>query len=147
MGRLEAAKLLLQKGTTLTERSRGGETPLLIAAGVGQLPTLQWLLSQGASLDDRNSASETALDRAKRNGYPSIVAFISEYKKNHQKPFWQLPSLRHPYLIALFITLLRKNILEVKIDIDFNVNINVKVKSMKYSGGENEICFDMSILK
>jgi ankyrin repeat protein len=58
-GRLEVARLLLDAGADLDRADGDGFTPLMTAAGAGQVQALQLLLARGAAVDATFPASGT----------------------------------------------------------------------------------------
>lgn len=50
-GKLEACKLLVEKGASVDARDKDGLTPLHDACTLGKVEVVEYLISQGASVD------------------------------------------------------------------------------------------------
>ena len=62
--RIDAAKLLLDKGAKIDAKAAGGTTALHLAAQSGCLDLVNLLLSKGAKVNARDDQGRTPLDRA-----------------------------------------------------------------------------------
>jgi len=63
-GRADAAELLLAKEADVNLQSRGGSTPLHLAAQQGHAEVVQLLLAKEAHVHIKDDAGDTPLDRA-----------------------------------------------------------------------------------
>jgi ankyrin repeat protein len=71
----EVAELLLDNGADVNLNS-----PLLIAARVGNLNMVQLLMTRGANINATTPTGETALDIAQSHGHTEIVTFLKEFQ-------------------------------------------------------------------
>lgn len=51
MGKLDAVKFLVDKGTNVNPKTKGGSTPLMEAAMWGNLDVVKYLISKGANVN------------------------------------------------------------------------------------------------
>jgi ankyrin repeat protein len=63
-GRVETARLLLEKGAGLNDKNDLGFTPLICAAYLGRPEVTQMLIKAGAKLDEQDNRGGSALMRA-----------------------------------------------------------------------------------
>jgi ankyrin repeat protein len=75
-GNTDAAKLLLEFGAKLNERSKGGYTPLLFAVRNNRSETVKFLLAQGANVNDRIPDGTSALSVAILNADFDLAAML-----------------------------------------------------------------------
>ena len=86
---VDVASYLKDMGVPLDEQSLTGNTPLHLAAVVGDLPCVQYLLEFGASPHKKNIKGEAPAHSAARNGHASCIVQLAEYgaaldvKTNH----------------------------------------------------------------
>lgn len=82
-GRTQEAIGLIEEGVDVNGRTSGGHTPLIIAAGVGDVEVVKLLLARGADPGLRNDSGMTAEDVAKLNRYAEILALLQSGPKPH----------------------------------------------------------------
>jgi uncharacterized protein len=77
-GKLEAAKLLLAKGSKIDFQSKCApyHTPLFCAVLASRHEVVSWLLENGVDRTLRDSVGKTALDRAKERKDDRMVALL-----------------------------------------------------------------------
>lgn len=73
-GQTRIAGMLVAAGANVNARQQGGWTPLHGAAHNGDLPMLELLLASGADPGAANDDGKTAIDLAREQGHPEIVA-------------------------------------------------------------------------
>ena len=71
-------RLLLEKGASVDDQSKHGETALHRAAASGHEAMVRLLLEKGASVDDQSKHGETALHRAAAGGHEAVVWLLLE---------------------------------------------------------------------
>jgi len=74
--RIDAAKLLLDKGAKIDAKAAGGTTALHLAAQSGCLDMVNLLLSKGAKVNARDDQERTPLDRAMRWHRDEVVQLL-----------------------------------------------------------------------
>ncbi len=74
---IDLARDLIKKGADVNAKSRGGTTPLMIAAARDNAPVIGLLLNSGADIDAENSMGQTALEIAKLNDAQAAQQAIS----------------------------------------------------------------------
>lgn len=74
--RIDAAKLLLDKGAKIDAKAAGCTTPLHLAAQSGCVDTVNLLLSKGAKVNARDDQGRTPLDRAMQWHRDSAVQLL-----------------------------------------------------------------------
>jgi ankyrin repeat protein len=74
--RVDAAKLLLDKGAKVDATAAGGTTPLDLAAQAGCVNIVNLLLSKGAKVNARDDQGLTPLDRAMRWHRDEVVQLL-----------------------------------------------------------------------
>lgn len=79
-GETEIVQLLIEKSAEVDATSPNMTTPLMMAAGSGNIYTVKALLDAGADLNLANEQGLTAIDFAKRGGYQDIVDGL-EYRQ------------------------------------------------------------------
>ena len=75
-GNTDAARLLLEFGAKLNERSKGGYTPLLFAVRNNRYETVTFLLEQGANVNDKIPDGTSALSMAILNADFDLAAML-----------------------------------------------------------------------
>lgn len=75
---VEAAKFLHEKGLPVDEPDGMGRTPLMDAAGNGDVAMISWLLEQKAVLTKRDVQGQTALYNAALGGHLDAVRRLAE---------------------------------------------------------------------
>ncbi|XP_069669377.1 uncharacterized protein [Periplaneta americana] len=70
--------LLLDRGASLEERSKYGETPLHTAAWNNRLEAAQALVARGANIHARTNGGSTPLQQAQKQKHQSLVDFLSQ---------------------------------------------------------------------
>jgi ankyrin repeat protein len=73
---VEIAKLLIAKGGNVNARSKGGVTPLMVAAAHDNAVLAGVLIQSGADIGAKTAAGKTALDIAKANRHASAAQQI-----------------------------------------------------------------------
>ena len=73
---LEAAKILIAAGATVTQTSAKGEPPIVLAARKGNAATVALLLDSGAAVDQKDGDSKTALQSAIRLGEIELARLL-----------------------------------------------------------------------
>lgn len=73
---LEAAKRLRALGATLESRNEFGATPLIDAASIGALATVQFLVSEGANINAVDENRESALFLAASGKHREVFEFL-----------------------------------------------------------------------
>jgi ankyrin repeat protein len=81
MGNTQAAALLLDAGANINAAYADALTPLMWAAGQGQLETVKLLISRGANASLKDDRGLTAWDIAKANQKSNVVEYLSSLKK------------------------------------------------------------------
>lgn len=74
--RLALVKLLIQYGADPNERDEDGNTPLIIAAAVGNAPIVRELLRAGSNPKAKSSAGAEAIQIAAQNGHAKLVDLL-----------------------------------------------------------------------
>jgi len=74
-GRLEMARLLLEKGAKPSSANRDGNTPLHIAAFMGRTEVVKLLLSKGANVNQRNGRNETPINSVSGELNEGLIGF------------------------------------------------------------------------
>uniref|UniRef100_A0A0G4H9R7 Uncharacterized protein n=1 Tax=Chromera velia CCMP2878 TaxID=1169474 RepID=A0A0G4H9R7_9ALVE len=75
-GHLETAKVLLQRGASLTSEDQEGNTPLHKAVGTGEVSLVSWLAANGALLESKNREGYTPLFVATVRRQPLVVSVL-----------------------------------------------------------------------
>ena len=78
-GQYQAAKILLQNGSSVDFPNKDDETALMIAARDGCKHTCSILVHYGANPNARNRYGGTAMNKAARNGKPNVAMFLLEH--------------------------------------------------------------------
>ncbi len=73
-------RLLLEAKADVDSRSRTGLTPLMMAAGIGDMEVTDLLLQGGAETSLRSDDGLTAADIARREGHIDLVAKIDKFR-------------------------------------------------------------------
>ncbi len=77
-GRVDAVRLLLEKGAEVDRAKEDGATPLIIACHQGHVGAARLLLEKGAVVD-RATQYGTPLAIAKQQGHSAVVALLKEF--------------------------------------------------------------------
>ena len=85
LGRLEAARALLDAGAGVDRADARGNTPLHYAAGYGRRPCLELLLERGADAAIANASGQRAADVARQNGESAIAALLAAREKRERR--------------------------------------------------------------
>jgi ankyrin repeat protein len=72
----EKTRHLLEKGATLGARTRAGDEPLTLAAGLGHVEVVKKLLDSGADVNKKASYESTPLKWAAMNGFSDSVELL-----------------------------------------------------------------------
>ena len=67
---------LIKRGADLNQRSKGRKTPLLVAAGAGQIDAMKALIEKGADLKAIDNMEGNALHQATVWRRPEIIPFL-----------------------------------------------------------------------
>lgn len=92
-GRLEAAKLLLDRGADINARNLNGQTALMHASFNGYPEMVQLLLEKGADVNATAESGATAWDHASSVGQVRIVEILEAYgaiSRTVREERWQL---------------------------------------------------------
>ncbi|KAH7037056.1 ankyrin repeat-containing domain protein [Microdochium trichocladiopsis] len=81
-GRVETAKLLLQRGADVRARQPNGYTLLHSAAGWGHVEAVALLLEYGADMNATTEDGETPKDWAQKRGRDAVVAFFTAHAQD-----------------------------------------------------------------
>jgi uncharacterized protein len=73
----ECVRMLLARGADPNAQTDTGMTPLMCAAWVGSLPSVQAMLDHGATISLRDTKGESAEDCARRKGRTEIADFLA----------------------------------------------------------------------
>lgn len=73
---LRLCRILLDKGSMVNDADAGGDSPLLLSAGAGHEPFVQYLTANGANINARNKKGETPLLAAIRADYYAIAKLL-----------------------------------------------------------------------
>lgn len=73
--RLEAVRLLLERGADVNKKLKRGPTALLIASFHGDIEMVRLLLANGADVN-ADCEGDTALSWAKQKGHPEVVNLL-----------------------------------------------------------------------
>jgi ankyrin repeat protein len=76
------ARVLIERGADINGRSRGGYTPLLFAARVGDLDSARALLAAGADVNDTAPDGSSPLLMATVRGHAALAIHLLEYGAN-----------------------------------------------------------------
>ncbi|MFH0822125.1 MAG: ankyrin repeat domain-containing protein, partial [Pseudomonadota bacterium] len=68
--------VLVERGAQVNVRDREGKTPLIVAAGAGNLDTVEILLERGGEVNARTDYGWTAIMEAYFEGHPDVVAWL-----------------------------------------------------------------------
>ena len=75
-GRLEMARLLLEKGAHVNDQDKFSWTPLMIASRSGHADIVRVLLDAGADVNAKTGTGYTALMAAAKQGHAEIVKLL-----------------------------------------------------------------------
>lgn len=78
----QVARALIEQGADVHARSKGGFTPLLLAARHGDLDSARILLDAGANVDEATPEEGSALVVASGSGHESLAIFLLEKGAN-----------------------------------------------------------------
>lgn len=84
-GDTDIVQLLMKKSAEIDATSPNMTTPLMMAAGSGNIYTVKALLDAGADLNLANEQGLTAIDFAKRGGHQDIVDGLKHRQKMAEK--------------------------------------------------------------
>jgi len=80
-GYVEVIELLHQAGATLDDRIFFGITPLMLAAGGGDAPVVEWLINNGADVLATNEGGRTARMMANDKFYIDVINLLNEAER------------------------------------------------------------------
>lgn len=80
-GYVEVIEVLHQAGATLDERIFFGITPLMLAAGGGDAPVVEWLINNGADVLATNEGGRTARMMANDKFYVDVINLLNEAER------------------------------------------------------------------
>ena len=81
-GKVDVARLLLDKGAEVDRACEDGRTPLYIACQNGHVDAARLLLDKGAEVDRAMKDGVTPLMIAQHQGHSSIVALLEEHSRS-----------------------------------------------------------------
>lgn len=73
---IEPVKFAVELGANVNYQIENGDTPLMIAAAVGNLEVAKYLISKGAKKSVKNKEGLRASDIAKKNKFEDLAAFL-----------------------------------------------------------------------
>jgi ankyrin repeat protein len=80
-GYVEVIEVLHQAGASLDERIFFGITPLMLAAGGGDAPVVEWLINAGADVLAANEGGRTARLMANDKFYVDVINLLNEAER------------------------------------------------------------------
>lgn len=80
-GYVEVIEVLHEAGATLDERIFFGITPLMLAAGGGDAPVVEWLINAGADVLAANDGGRTARMMANDKFYIDVINLLNEAER------------------------------------------------------------------
>jgi len=80
-GYVEVIEVLHQAGAALDERIFFGITPLMLAAGGGDAPVVEWLINAGADVLAANEGGRTARLMANDKFYVDVINLLTEAER------------------------------------------------------------------
>lgn len=80
-GYVEVIEVLHEAGATLDERIFFGITPLMLAAGGGDAPVVEWLINAGADVLAVNDGGRTARMMANDKFYIDVINLLNEAER------------------------------------------------------------------
>jgi ankyrin repeat protein len=80
-GYVEVIEVLHEAGATLDERIFFGITPLMLAAGGGDAPVVEWLINNGADVLATNEGGRTARMMANDKFYVDVINLLNEAER------------------------------------------------------------------
>jgi ankyrin repeat protein len=80
-GYVEVIEVLHEAGATLDERIFFGITPLMLAAGGGDAPVVEWLINAGADVLAINEGGRTARMMANDKFYVDVINLLNEAER------------------------------------------------------------------
>jgi ankyrin repeat protein len=80
-GYVEVIEVLHQAGASLDERIFFGITPLMLAAGGGDAPVVEWLINNGADVLAANEGGRTAGMMANDKFYVDVINLLNEAER------------------------------------------------------------------
>lgn len=80
-GYVEVVEVLHQAGAALDERIFFGITPLMLAAGGGDAPVVEWLINAGADVLATNDGGRTARLMANDKFYVDVINLLTEAER------------------------------------------------------------------
>ncbi|MDQ1314660.1 MAG: uncharacterized protein QG662_769 [Pseudomonadota bacterium] len=80
-GYVEIIEVLHQAGASLDERIFFGITPLMLAAGGGDAPVVEWLINAGADVLAANEGSRTARQMANDKFYIDVINLLNDAER------------------------------------------------------------------
>ena len=81
----EVRRLVEEKGSNIEKSSRGGPTPLILAAEKGHVDVVEYLLEQGADVDKASDGGETPLHSSSRHCQMAMVKCLVEHGADKDK--------------------------------------------------------------
>ncbi|OYW14866.1 MAG: hypothetical protein B7Z46_01800 [Hydrogenophilales bacterium 12-64-6] len=80
-GYVEVIEVLHEAGAALDERIFFGITPLMLAAGGGDAPVVEWLINTGADVLAANDGGRTARMMANDKFYVDVINLLTEAER------------------------------------------------------------------
>ncbi|MHB1214238.1 MAG: ankyrin repeat domain-containing protein [Thiobacillus sp.] len=80
-GYVDVVEVLHAAGATLDERIFFGITPLMLAAGGGDAPVVEWLINNGADVLAANESGRTARMMASEKFYVDVINLLTEAER------------------------------------------------------------------
>jgi ankyrin repeat protein len=80
-GYVEVIEMLHEAGASLDERIFFGITPLMLAAGGGDAPVVEWLINAGADVLATNEGGRTARLMANDKFYVDVINLLTEAER------------------------------------------------------------------
>ena len=77
-GHIPVVEYLMEKGSSVHQRSFDGKTALSLACREGHLPVVQFLFGKGADINTQDSKGNTPFHKACANGHLPVVRFLMQ---------------------------------------------------------------------
>ena len=120
-GNLEEAKMLIEQGANINEKSKNGWTALMYACKNGHLEVTKMLLEQGANINEKSKRGWSALMFSCFNGHLEISKMLLEQGAN-------INDKEENGNTVLMVTCQERHLKIVKMLIEQGANINEKSK-------------------